>query len=282
MDVSAYIRLLRPKQWLKNLMLLFPPFLAGDIFSPGVLLSGLWPFVSFCFASSSAYILNDIIDSGRDLCHPVKCGRPIPCGDVSKLSAGLLGFVFLIAGLIIASGVAFNFIWFLVVYLFIAIFYSLFLKNFPIVDIFCIASGFVVRLFAGGNAFGIEISAWLFLSVFLLALFLSTGKRAQEKIVLGDDADDHRRSLSGYPPGFLEGVMYLCGGAVLVTYSIYSVTRHALVYTVPLCVFGLFRYIMLARSGTVGDPTESLLRDPQLFLTSVLWVTMVGWSIYGR
>ena len=141
----------------------------------------------------------------------------------------------------------------------------------------------MLRLEAGGVAFTIDISEWLFLSVFLLALFLSTGKRLSEKIRLGTAAVKHRKTLNEYPEGFLEGVMYMTGAAVLVTYTMYVISRHSgmLLYTVPLCSFGLLRYILRIKSGMGGDPTESLLKDAPLLIVGALWTVMVGWGIYA-
>ena len=150
-------------------------------------------------------------------------------------------------------------------------------------DIFCISACFLLRLEAGGSAFTIVISEWLFLSVFLLALFLSTGKRLSEKTCLGAAAVMHRKSLNAYPEGFLDGVMYMTGAAVLVTYTMYVISRHStlLIYTVPLCSFGLLRYILRIRCGKGGDPTESLLKDVPLLIVGVVWAVMVGWGIYA-
>jgi len=135
---------------------------------------------------------------------------------------------------------------------------------------------------AGGAAFGVTISDWLFLSVFLLAIFLSTGKRLCERNTLGDNGGNHRESLLHYPPGLLEGTMYMTGAAVLVTYSMYVIHRPALVYTVPLCTFGLLRFMLLVKSNQYGDPTESLLKDGTLFVVGLFWVVLVGAATYLR
>jgi len=172
----------------------------------------------------------------------------------------------------------------MVAYFTISLAYSAKLKNIVLVDIFCISAGFLLRLQAGGAAFNVAISEWLFLSVFLLSVFLSTGKRFAEKKHLGDTANHHRKALAAYPKGFLEGTMYMTGGSVLVTYTMYVISRHSawLLYSVPLCCFGLLRYILRVQSGKGGDPTESLTRDVPLLIVGVLWVCMVGWGIYGR
>ena len=169
-------------------------------------------------------------------------------------------------------------------YFVISLAYSIKLKEIALVDIFCISAGFLLRLQAGGVAFNVSISEWLFLSVLLLSVFLSTGKRLAEKLHLGNDAHHHRKALSAYPHGFLEGTMYMTGGSVLVTYSMYVISRHStlLLYSVPLCCFGLLRYILRVQAGKGGDPTESLTRDVPLLIVGAVWVSLVGWGIYGR
>lgn len=280
MNVVWYIKLLRPTQWLKNLMLFFPTFLGGELLVPGILARGLVPFVAFCLASSSAYVLNDIMDRERDKSHPRKSKRPLPSGGVSLLGASVLYILLLALALFLSSSVSPVFIAILLAYLLVSVSYSIYLKHLPIIDLFCVSAGFLFRLQAGGEAFGVEITAWLFLSVFLLSIFLSTGKRLYEKNALGENAVNHRRALESYPPGFLDGTMYMTGGAVLVTYTLYVIEHHVLIYTVPLCCFGLLRYIMRVKSGLGGDPTESLVKDAPLFVVGLLWALMVGWGIY--
>ncbi|MBE0577376.1 MAG: decaprenyl-phosphate phosphoribosyltransferase [Desulfuromonadales bacterium] len=272
--------LLRPYQWLKNLMLLFPPLLGGILFAPGVLQKGLLPFAIFCLASSATYIFNDLKDAEQDRLHPRKQHRPIASGTISSAQAILVGSVLCIAAILLSLQLPTIFMAWLLAYLGLSIAYSTVLKDQPVFDIFCIASGFVFRLFAGGAAFSVEISDWLFLSVLFLAIFLSAGKRLAEKITLGTTAGDHRKSLAVYTVTTLESFMCMSGAAVLVTYTLYVITKHKLVLTVPLCCFGLFRYMMLVKSGGSGDPTESLLKDPVLFLVGLVWVVMVIFSTY--
>jgi 4-hydroxybenzoate polyprenyltransferase len=279
--IVSIAKLLRPSQWLKNLLLFFPPFLGGELLMPGVLARCTFPLLSFCLASSSAYVLNDLLDRERDLNHPKKKVRPIPSGAV-PLPAAWATFIFLLAAAVmVAVGISTVFLCIVLAYLAISVSYSLFLKNLPIVDLFCVSAGFLLRLQAGGEAFHVTISEWLFLSVFLLSLFLSTGKRLCEKNMLGRNAGDHRKSLESYPSGFLDGTMYMTGGAVLVTYTLYVIEHNVLIVTVPLCCFGLLRYILRVKSGLGGDPTESLLKDGPLFVVGLLWAIMVGWRIYG-
>jgi 4-hydroxybenzoate polyprenyltransferase len=281
LTLFSYLKLLRPAQWLKNLMLFFPPFLGGALLNPGMFQKGVVPFFSFCLGSSATYVLNDLLDRQRDTQHPHKKHRPIPSGKVSPTSAALLALACLVLSLGLAYQVSSLFLQILLAYLTVSTCYSLKLKELPVVDLFCIAAGFLLRLQAGGAAFSIEISEWLFLSVFLLAVFLATGKRLGEKQSLGESAGGHRKSLLSYPEGFLQGTMYMTGGAVLVTYTQYVIVRHSMVYTVPLCCFGLLRFIMRVQSGESGDPTESLLRDLPLFIVGLLWASMIGWGLYG-
>ena len=281
MAFLPYLKLIRPSQWLKNLMLFFPPFLGGAILNPGVLTAAFLPLAAFCFTSSSTYVLNDILDARTDLNHPVKKLRPIPARKVSKINAACLAAVLLLAGIMLGFFVSGMFLAILISYFIVSSAYSLKLKQLPIIDLFCISAGFLLRLQAGGEAFGIKISEWLFLCVFLLAIFLSTGKRLHEKNMLGSTAVKHRQSLESYPEGFLEGTMYLTGATVLVCYTMYVISRHGPVYAVLLCTFGLLRYILRVKSGLGGDPTESLLRDFPLLVTGILWAVLVGWSIYG-
>lgn len=262
-------------------MLIFPPFLGGVMLKPGFGDKVGIPLLSFCLASSATYVFNDLMDAHNDSQHPVKRNRPIPSGQISLPVARALALCLTVGGLLLGYSVSKVFGTILFCYLLISMSYSFKLKEIPLLDIFCISAGFLLRLQAGGEAFNVIISDWLFLSVFLLAVFLSTGKRLCEKGMLGEIAGAHRKSLLSYPPGFLEGTMNLTGGAVLVTYAMYAISRHALVYTVPLCTFGLLRYILRVRSGLGGDPTDSLLKDVPLFVTGGLWAVMVGWSIYG-
>jgi 4-hydroxybenzoate polyprenyltransferase len=280
--ISNCLKLLRIHQWLKNLMLFFPPFLGGTFFSDCLTPRSLLPFIAFCTASSATYILNDLFDKENDCHHPEKCTRPIASGHVSVTSALLFVAVLLFCSILIARNISSIFLFMLSAYFVVSFAYSAKLKDIVLVDIFCISAGFLLRLQAGGAAFNVTISEWLFLSVFLLSVFLSTGKRLAEKQRLGDMAHHHRKALVAYPRGFLEGAMYMTGGSVLVTYTMYVISRHSpsLLYSVPLCCFGLLRYILRVQSGKGGDPTESLTRDLPLLLVGATWIGLVGWGIY--
>jgi 4-hydroxybenzoate polyprenyltransferase len=278
--MRSWIKLLRPKQWLKNLMLFFPPFLAGETVFPGTMVEGLLPFTVFCLASSATYVFNDTLDADKDALHPRKQHRPVASGKIPRKTALYLTGILVLLAFCGAMRVSDKFLILVLVYVIVSCLYTLKLKEVPVVDIFCIAAGFLFRLEPGGEAFKVIISDWLFLSVFLLSLFLSAGKRLGEIMALGETAAEHRKTLDIYSKNYLQGAMFMTGAVVLVTYTMYVISRNSLVSTVPLCAFGLMRYVLRVESGQGGDPTESLLRDGQLFVVSLLWVVMVGWGIY--
>lgn len=276
----AILRLLRPKQWTKNLTLLFPPLFGGVLFTPPVFHKLPIPLLAFCLASSATYVVNDLLDAGKDACHPVKKNRPIPSGAVGRKAAMLVAISLCCLAVSIGSLVSRAFLFTLLGYLLLSCVYSLRLKDIPVVDIFCVSAGFLLRLEAGGIAFGIQISEWLFMSVFLLAIFLSIGKRIAEKQTLKDDCACHRPVLEAYPLDFLYGSMYMTAAAVLVTYAMYVVELHpSLLYTIPLSFFGLMRYIYQIVKGSHGDPTTSLFQDKVLLVVSLSWATLIAWNL---
>ncbi len=279
-SVLPYFQLLRPRQWLKNLMLFFPPLFGGVLFEQAPWPDLLLPFLAFCLASSANYAYNDLLDADKDARHPRKKSRPIPSGAVGKPAAALLGGSLFALAILLGLRVSPPFLLALLAYLLVSSAYSFRLKDIAVVDIFCISAGFLLRLQAGGSAFGVPISQWLFLSVFLLSIFLSLGKRSAEKQLLEGDSAAHRPVLREYPLGFLHGSMYMTGGTVLVTYAMYVVIHPGLLYTVPLCCFGLFRFMFRVIKDASGDPTEALLQDKVLMAVSALWLVMVGFTLY--
>ena len=158
-NLSAYLELLRPHQWLKNLMLLFPPFLGGVLFHIDSVSALILPIISFSAGASAIYIINDIMDIKQDAHHPKKCLRPLPSGKINSSSALILALLLGISAVFSGFLVSNSFLLYLLAYLTISIAYSLWLKNIPVVEVFCVVSGFLLRLQAGGSAYGVEISA---------------------------------------------------------------------------------------------------------------------------
>jgi 4-hydroxybenzoate polyprenyltransferase len=278
--LSPYLQLLRPKQWLKNLMLLFPPLFGGVLFTSGGLRELALPVLAFCLASSANYAINDVLDAQKDACHPRKKNRPIPSGAIQPRAAVVFGVVLFAVAVALGIAVSIPFLLILLAYLLLSSAYSFRLKDIPVVDLFCVSAGFLLRLHAGGIAFGVPISDWLFLSVFLLSIFLSLGKRIAEKQLLLEACASHRPVLQAYPLNFLHGTMYMTGATVLVTYAMYVVVHPGLLYTIPLCCFGLFRFMYRVIKESNGDPTEALLHDKVLLTVGLIWLLMVSYSLY--
>ena len=262
-------------------MLFFPPLFGGVLATPEVLRGLAIPFLAFCLASSANYAINDVLDAEKDAYHPIKKNRPIPSGAISTRTAFTLGACLFVLAVILGLAVSVPFLLILLSYLFISSAYSFKLKNVPVVDIFIISAGVLRRLHAGGVAFNIPISDWLFLSVFLLSIFLSLGKRIAEKQLLRDKCAQHRPVLEAYPLNFLHGTMYMTSATVLVTYAMYVVVHPGLLYTIPLCCFGLFRYMYRVVKNSIGDPVEALLHDQVLVAVSLLWLLLILIGIYA-
>ena len=279
--MKKYLEILRPHQWLKNLMLLFPPFLGGALGQIDSISTLVLPLISFSAGASAIYIINDVMDIKQDAYHPKKCLRPLPSGKIDSSTALFLALALGIIAVISGFWVSAPFLFYLLTYLIISIAYSLRLKNVPVVEVFCVVGGFLLRLQAGGSAYGVKISDWLFLSVFLLALFLVSGKRLGElKHSAGQSVELIRPVLVRYPDGFFLASLAMSGSAVLVTYTMYVISHHGNLLVIPLCCFGLLSYMLRVLSGKGGDPTRALLKDPALLVVGLAWVALVSIDIY--
>lgn len=273
--IKPFLILLRPRHWLKNLFLFAAPFFGGTIWGEETVKTGLPAFFVFSFAASSVYIFNDILDRERDRLHPLKSKRPIASGVVNPETALGVALFLLSLSIYVSFKIEKGFLFYVILYLLLQTAYSLRLKNIAILDIFCIASGFVIRVMAGGMAFHVDVSPWLFTTMFMISLVLASGKRLSEGGLLGRNASNHRESLRDYSEGFLREVLIISSGTAIVTYALYTVEQSPdLIYTIPVVVFGLFRYLMLAGKG-LGDATEALTKDIQLALTVMIWLGLV-------
>ncbi len=278
--LSKYISLFRPHHWLKNLLLLFPPFFGARLLDPDVVSAILPALVSFSLVASCMYIVNDIWDRKYDSLHVSKKYRAIASGEISIVTASVIAGLLYVSAMIIAGSVSTRFQGFVIIYLLLSCAYTFYFKNVVIGDIFFIAFGFLIRVLAGGQAFNIRVTNWLFLTVFIVALFLATGKRLGELIALKENAQKHRKSLNQYSVSFLEGILWFCASSALVTYSLYTIeNKGGMFYTVPLAAFGLIRYIYIVKDGN-GDPTDALLKDPPIMATGILWVAAIGNILY--
>lgn len=279
-NLTRYFLLLRPHQWLKNLLLLFPPFFGGNIMEPAVFTSIVPSLLSFSLAASCGYIVNDIGDREFDRCHATKKQRPIACGDISIPLASIIAASLYVAAVLLSVSVSRRFEGYLIIYLFTSFLYTLYFKKIIILDICFISFGFVIRVLAGGEAFHVPVTKWLLLAVSLVSLFLAAGKRLGELNALGIDASIHRKSLLYYSRSFLDAILWFAGFAAIVTYALYTIeNKRVMFYTVPLAAYGILRYIFIAKKGK-GDPTEALLFDWQIMTVGIIWAGMIGLILY--
>ena len=275
-----HLRLMRPHQWLKNGFVF-----AGLIFSQSwgnfeLMVEVLRAFTAFCFISSAVYILNDWRDRAQDALHPVKKFRPLASGAVQAPAALGLAATLIFAGLGLAlfnSGA----VWLLTLlalYVAINLAYSWRLKQVPVVDVFMIASGFLIRLLAGTVAVGIAPSRWLLLTGLFVALFLGFSKRKSESF---HTPEQQRAVLQSYSPALLDVLIAVSMTATITTYSLYAISPEIqalhgerLMLTVPLVVFGLFRYCYQVQLGKGEDVSKDLLKDPWILGAMGAWVLL--------
>lgn len=273
LPLVGLLRLVRPKQWIKNTFVLAPLVFAREFTDPVSVANALIAFGLFCIASSASYILNDIHDIERDRTHPVKChSRPLAAGTVAIRSAvGLLVacYCVLIAG------------WFWSVETMLAIFaylalnvaYTYWLKHQPVLDLFSIASGFVLRAYAGALALGVPLSSWMAITTLCLALYLAAIKRRQE---LASNGAESREVLRMYSTALIDRYAEMSATGALIFYSLFVMSANAkLAATIPLVIFGLYRYwYVVERLGGGESPTDAVLSDIPLALSIVIWVAV--------
>jgi decaprenyl-phosphate phosphoribosyltransferase len=273
--LTDYIKELRIKHWVKNLFLFAAPFFGGVFFKDSTLYLALPAFVSFSLCASAVYIINDIVDIKSDLLHPQKSKRPIASGAISPKNAVVIALMLTVTSLFISFRISPNFFGLIVLYFLIQTAYSIYLKHIAVADIFCIASGFVIRVLAGGVAFNIGVSRWLFLTMFMISLMLAAGKRIGEAVLLNENAKAHRKNLDKNFIKTLSEIFLISAAGSLIAYALYTIEQSPkLIYTVPVVTFGLFRYLLISKKGS-GDPTDALTGDKWLALTVILWLLLV-------
>ncbi len=287
---------MRPEQWTKNLVLFAGLLFAGGLTDPAFIALSIQGFLAFCLLSGASYIMNDLVDLGSDREHPEKRLRPLASG---ALSPGVA-----VAAALVAAGGALAWAYRLnipfgnvaLAYLSLNVLYSFVLRRVVILDVMSIAVGFVLRAVASVEVLvalapGIELSPWLLVCTFFLALFLGLGKRRHEALVLGNAAGDHRPTLERYPRAYVDALIGIVASSTVVSYAIYSIwpgtvekvgsTR--LVYTIPFVVYGVLRYLyLMLATGQGGKPAKALVSDRPLGLSILLWAGAVAIIIYAR
>lgn len=278
-------RLLRTKQWIKNLFIFAPIVFAKKVFDGASLVKVIVAALLFCFLTSCIYILNDIEDITKDATHPVKKLRPIANGEVSKKNALLIVAVLLPISIILGMFLEVNFGIIMTVYFLNNYLYSRFLKRMVIIDVMSIAIGFVLRVIGGAEVIDVYISPWILMCTLFLALFLGFSKRRNEIITLGNEAIKFRENLEEYTVEFIDNMISVVIAMTLVAYAMYTFFSQNDVYimtaTVPLVIYGVFRYQYLVhRRNGGGSPEDTILSDKTLLGVVTLWVVMVMVAIY--
>lgn len=278
-QIRGLIALMRPKQWVKNGFVLAPLVFTGEFLDPQAVGAALFAALLFCLGSSATYIVNDIHDVARDRLHPKKSKtRPLAAGVVSApLALGLLGVLY--GGLLWGWFVAPDVVLVIAAYIALNLAYTYLLKDQPVIDIFTIAIGFVLRVYAGAVALSVPVSAWMFVTTLCLALYLAAIKRRQE---LSNSGIDGRKVLETYSVSLVDRYAQMSATGALVFYSMFVMSaKPQLVITIPLVLFGLFRYWYVVEALDGGEsPTDALLADVQLLLTTILWVAVCGWALW--
>ncbi len=293
------IRTARPRQWLKNLAIIAPALILDNILDIKVISSLIDGFIAFCLMSSGAYFVNDIIDAPKDRLHPIKKNRPIASGKINIFFAWIIALIFIGGALLysfVFNGNFFTII--LLIYILIQLLYSTFLRNIIILDSLTVASGFVLRVIAGGIVAEIAISSWLILTTIALSLLLAFGKRRSEKTLLSETkvTSETRATLKNYPDNLLDSMITMSATFCIVTYSFFTFqvspelslgrlkgflpssidTPKWLMLTIPIVIYGIARYLYVIYEKKQGEsPERVLLSDKPLFLTVLTWVIIV-------
>lgn len=299
--VKALIVLMRPKQWTKNGAIFIGLVFASQLFNLYPFIRALVAFVTFCFVSSTIYVLNDLLDIEKDRQHPTKRFRPLASGKlpIAWAKGALVGLLAICMGLTATlffipsppdiyqslGGANILFALSIFAYLVLMTFYSFRLKHVVLIDVFCIAAGFVLRIVAGTVVIPVIISPWLYLVMCFLSLFLGFGKRRHELVLLQGQAGSHRKILKEYSIPMLDQMITIVVSGTVMSYSLYTIQgqtgNHRLIATIPFVLYGVFRYLYLVYMHMEGgSPDEILLRDRHMLATVLLCAMTVIAVLY--
>jgi 4-hydroxybenzoate polyprenyltransferase len=288
--MSSVLRLLRPVQWLKNFFIFAPLIFSKHLFNVGYVISAGEAFVVFALVSSAVYIFNDIADRESDRLHPTKRTRPIASREISILKAIGIAIVLLVIVGLLATTLNVKFLFIAAVYFVLNIGYSFYLKQIILVDVFIVASGFMLRVLAGAFAINVQVSEWLVLCTLFVSLFLSISKRRAELMMVKNTPNyEGRAVLREYDVEFLDQMMTVAASGVAISYALYTVAERtisvfgtsSLIFTTVFVLFGIFRYLYLVRMRKTEDnPTHMLTTDLVTILNVMAWFTVCVAIIY--
>lgn len=287
--LGGVIRELRPKQWIKNVLVFAAPVAAGIFDNRDTDLQAFGAFGCFCAAASATYLLNDAMDIESDRRHPVKKNRPIAAGIVP------IGLAYVLAAilLVVAIGGAFlirrDFGFTILAYLALTTVYSLWLKSMPILDIVAVAAGFVLRAIGGATATGLPISEWFFIVTSFGALFMVTGKRAGERAELGEDAATIRPALAAYTPQYLNYLKAVFSAGTVITYCLWAFasaqesTSGSVLFQISIVPFAIaiLRYALLLEQGKGAEPENLVFSDRTLLVAGAIWAATYACAVYA-
>jgi decaprenyl-phosphate phosphoribosyltransferase len=285
--LRALIRACRPRQWVKNTLVLVAPAVGGVITYPGVLVSTLVAALAFVLASSGVYLVNDVADVERDRAHPVKRNRPVASGALSVPAARVVAVALLVAAPVAAATVRIELAGVVAVYEAAMLAYSVRLKNEPVIELVLLASGFLLRAVAGGTAAAVPLSPWFLIATGFGSLFVAAGKRYAEKVLSDSGSTDEIRPvLAGYTQTYLRFVWTLAAAVLVLTYALWAFTittdaesAWSIASTVPFLV-AILRYAVVVDRGDAGEPEEILANDRVLLAVGVAWAALVLGSVY--
>ena len=286
---------MRPWHWIKNVFVFAALIFGKKLFGPldEVLISlgsAFGAFLCFCFAASSIYIFNDIIDRNSDRLHPEKSKRPIASGEITVLPAVILAAICLLAAIIGSFLLADTLAYIIIIYIVLMIFYSLMFKHMMILDCIIISIGFCLRAVAGAVVIGADISTWLIVCTFALCLFLGFSKRRSEIAQLGDNSEAFRKTLAGYTPELLAHMLDVTSGLAIVCFLLYATDDRTirvfgtnnLLFTTPLVLYCIFRFSALIQKGKFSGPVQLITNDRPFQLGALLWVLLCITIIYAN
>ena len=281
--IVDYLKLIRPKQWYKNLLVFLPIIFVGKIFDMNLLLLTILGFVSLCLISSANYIINDIIDLKKDRPHPEKKNRPLASGQIKIWQAVVLFACFTAASVYVALGLPRLFLYSVIALFALTQLYSIWLKKEMFADIIVIGVNFVIRAISGAFIINVTVSPWLIVGVFFFAMFLAAGKRHAELLFLGERATVHRATLKQYTKELTSALMVLTTALLIIAYSLYSFfSEHKnLFLTLPFAIYAIFRYFNLVYSGSpIARHPEKVFGDVRMIVAMFLWGLLTLYLMY--
>lgn len=284
----ALVVALRPRQWLKNVLVFAAPLAAGSIFEPDVLVPSLIAFVVFCLVSSATYLINDVRDIEADRAHPTKSRRPIPAGELSIPVAVVTAVVLAAVGLGIALAVSLSLFGVVLAYAAFTLAYSLFLKHEPVIELALLSLGFLLRAIAGGAAADLPISPWFLIVAAFGSLFMAAGKRFSELERSTDSDAPRRRSLDGYTPTYLRFVWGLAAAVTITAYCLWAFEVGLADSSFPWSqwsvlpfVLAILRYALDVDRAEAEAPEDVVLRDRSLQVLGLAWLVLFGLGALG-